>query len=126
LAVLVAEDNPENQHYARKLLEMLGHTVTVVADGKCAIEAWEQGGFDLILMDIQMPVMCGDEAVKIIRQRENGTRIPIIAVTAHAVMGDQKRLLDAGCDGYVSKPFLIKKLASEMHRVVSGSDEVSL
>jgi signal transduction histidine kinase/ActR/RegA family two-component response regulator len=125
LSILLAEDNRENQHYALKLLEMLGHTITVVADGKQAIDVWAQGNFDLILMDIQMPVMCGDEAVRIIRERENGRRIPIIAVTAHAIMGDHQRLLEAGCDGYVPKPFLLKNLASEIQRVVSGNDEVS-
>jgi len=118
LSVLVAEDNPANSTYAEKLLKMLGHRVTLASNGKQAVEAWENNAFDLILMDIQMPEMNGDEAVKIIRQREGGQHIPIIAVTAHAMTGDQKRLLEAGCDGYVAKPFKIETLAAEINRLV--------
>ncbi len=118
LSVLLAEDNLANSVYAQKLLTKLGHTVIVAADGEKALQEWEQGNFDLILMDIQMPKMNGDEVVKIIRQREVDKHTPIIAVTAHAVIGDQKRLLEAGCDGYVSKPFTLETLVSEIKRVV--------
>jgi signal transduction histidine kinase/CheY-like chemotaxis protein len=119
LSVLVAEDNPANSVYAQKLLQLLGHQVVLATDGKQALEAWENGDFDLILMDIQMPVMNGDEVVKLIRQREKGKHIPIIAVTAHALMGDNERLLEAGCDGYVAKPFKIDSLAAEIKRIIS-------
>lgn len=117
LSVLVAEDNHPNGVYAQKLLQLLGHQVVLVTDGKQALEAWENGSFDLILMDIQMPVMNGDDVVKLIRQREKGNHIPIIAVTAHAIMGDKDMLLEAGCDGYVAKPFKIETLAAEIKRV---------
>lgn len=118
LSVLVAEDNPANSAYAQKLLKGLGHQVVLAADGKQALDAWEHGTFDLILMDVQMPVINGDEVVKLIRQQEGGKRIPIIAVTAHALVGDHERLLEAGCDGYVAKPFKIEKLAAEIKRVM--------
>jgi signal transduction histidine kinase len=118
LSVLVAEDNPANSVYAQKLLAMLGHTVTLATTGKQALELWENTTFDLILMDIQMPEMNGDEVVQIIRQREGRHHIPIIAVTAHAMLGDQNRLLEAGCDGYVAKPFRIETLAAEISRVL--------
>lgn len=121
LAVLVAEDNLLNLHYAQKVLEKLGHGVTSVTDGQQALAAWEQGHFDLILMDIQMPTICGDEVVRIIRQRERETdnHVPVIAVTAHALIGDQERFMEAGCDGYIAKPFQIDALAAEIERVCS-------
>ncbi len=125
LSVLLAEDNPPNSMYAKKILKNLGHQVIIAEDGKKALQAWQDGKFDLILMDVQMPEMNGDEVVKIIRERENNQgnkrHIPIIAVTAHAVMGDQERLLEAGCDGYVAKPFRIESLADEIKRVI-GKD----
>jgi len=119
LSVLIAEDNPANSAYAQKLLKALGHQVVLATDGKQALEAWEHGAFDLILMDVQMPVMNGDEVVRLIRQQEVDKRIPIIAVTAHALVGDHERLLEAGCDGYVAKPFKIEKLAAEIKRVMA-------
>jgi CheY-like chemotaxis protein len=121
LSVLVAEDNPANSAYAQKLLKALGHQVVLATDGKQALDAWERGAFDLILMDVQMPVMNGDEVVRLIRQQEVDKRIPIIAVTAHALVGDHERLLEAGCDGYVAKPFKIEKLADEIKRVMTDT-----
>lgn len=118
LPVLVAEDNPANLKYAKKLLEILGCKVTEAVDGKEALEAWEQGDFKLILMDIQMPVLRGDEVVKIIREREQDRHVPIIAVTAHALMGDQERFAAAGCDGYLAKPFQINALTDAIKRVM--------
>ena len=118
LSVLVAEDNSQNSLYAEKLLKRLGYQVTIAKDGKKALEAWENNRFDLILMDILMPEINGDEVVKLIRQREENVHTPIIAVTAHAMMGDQEKLLKAGCDGYVSKPFRIETLAEEIRKVL--------
>ncbi|GEM_PF-1943881 len=118
LPVLVAEDNPANLKYAKKLLEKLGCKVTEATDGRQALEAWEKGSFKLILMDIQMPELRGDEVVRTIRQREQDTHVPIIAVTAHALNGDRERFLEAGCDGYVAKPFLMGALADAIRRLV--------
>ncbi len=107
LAVLVAEDNAVNQKLASRLLEKRGHRVAVAADGLHALELYDAGAFDLILMDIQMPGMDGFEATAAIREREyrNGRRTPIIAMTAHAETGYAERCRAADMDGYVIKPF---------------------
>ncbi len=116
--VLIAEDNPANYSYAIKLMEILGYQTTLAVDGTQALLEWGKGTFDLILMDIQMPGLNGDEVVKTIRQREGtASHVPIIAVTAHALAGDQERFLGAGFDGYVAKPFFIETLAAEIKRV---------
>jgi PAS domain S-box-containing protein len=106
LRVLLAEDNAVNQKLAVRLLEKRGHTVLVVNDGRQAIEALEQDRFDVVLMDVQMPHLNGFEATAAIRmmEKETGKHLPIIAMTAHAMKGDRERCLQAGMDGYVSKP----------------------
>jgi len=101
----VAEDEYINKILIRTLLQQAGYHVTVVTNGKEAVEAWRGGIFDCILMDIQMPEMDGYEAVDRIRQSEPpGEHIPIIAMTAHALRSDREKCLDAGMDDYVSKP----------------------
>ena len=106
LRVLLAEDHAINQQLAVHLLQKQGHTVAVAASGREALAALEREPFDLVLMDVQMPELDGLEATAIIRQKERGTgrHIPIIAMTARAMKGDRERCLDAGMDGYVSKP----------------------
>ncbi len=118
LSVLLAEDEPANSMYTEKILKRLGHQVMIAKDGKETLKAWENYHFDLILMDIQMPEINGDEVVKIIREKEENKHIPIIAVTAHAMSGDKEKLLKLGCDGYISKPFRIETLANEIKRVI--------
>ncbi|HKV42681.1 MAG TPA: DAHL domain-containing protein [Blastocatellia bacterium] len=121
--ILLAEDNVVNQKLALRLLEKEGHTVTVAADGVQALAAFEQGGFDLILMDVQMPEMNGYEATGAIREREraSGGHIPIIAMTAHAMKGDRELCLDAGMDGYVSKPVRTKELFEAIEKLAVTS-----
>jgi len=115
LRILLAEDNPVNQAPVMRLLERRGHTVEVVANGKKVLEALERNSvprFDLILMDMQMPEMDGAECVARIRAKEYGTavRIPIIALTAHALKGDRERFLALGTDGYLPKPVRAQEL----------------
>jgi PAS domain S-box-containing protein len=106
LRILLAEDTPVNRRLAVALLEDRGHKVVVANDGREALEVLATDAFDLILMDIQMPVMDGFQATAAIRASElnTGRHIPIIAMTAHAMKGDRERCLAAGMDGYVSKP----------------------
>ena len=109
LRILLAEDHPVNQEVARQILQRLGHHVVVAADGHAALAMLERlgrGAFDLVLMDLQMPVMGGLEATAAIRdaERASGTHLPIVALTAHAMHGDRERYLEAGLDGYVTKP----------------------
>ena len=110
LQVLLAEDNPVNQQVVRSFLTRRGHSVLIVGTGRDAVSAVdksENGGFDIILMDVQMPEMDGYEATGRIRAIEylRGKRTPIIALTARAMKGDAERCLSAGMDSYLSKPF---------------------
>jgi two-component system sensor histidine kinase/response regulator len=106
LNILLAEDNEVNQKLAVRLLEKRGHTVTVVGNGRQAVQAARSKRFDLVLMDVQMPEMDGIEATAAIREQEkvNGRRQPIVAMTALVMKGDRERCLDAKMDGYLSKP----------------------
>ena len=106
LRILLAEDNPVNQEVAVHLIERRGHSVIVAENGREAMEAIERHKFDLVLMDLQMPEMGGLEATRIIREKEktSGQHLPIIAMTAHAMQGDREQCLEAGMDGYLSKP----------------------
>jgi CheY-like chemotaxis protein len=119
LRVLLAEDNPVNQTIVVRLLEKRGHSVQVASDGIEALKIFKQGKCDLILMDVQMPIMDGFEATAAIREREKttGGHFPIIAMTAHAMKGDRERCLAAGMDGYISKPFQIDELLHEIERL---------
>jgi signal transduction histidine kinase/ActR/RegA family two-component response regulator len=119
LRILLAEDNVVNQKVASRLLQKLGHVVTVVGNGLEALDATANGDFDLVLIDVQMPGMDGIEATIEIRAREKaaGERIPIIALTAHAMNGDRERCLEAGMDGYLSKPIRTEDLIREIGRI---------
>jgi len=109
--VLLAEDNPVNQLVASRLLEKIGYDVDVVKDGLEACAAWERGGYDLILMDCQMPQMDGYEATREIRRREGGSaHIRIVALTAHAMKGADEECRAAGMDDYVTKPIDTEQL----------------
>ncbi len=107
LHILLAEDNPVNQKVACAMLKKMGHRVTVVKNGVEALQSYATTTFDLVLMDVQMPQMDGLEAVRRIREQERGRdfRLPIIALTAHAMPSDRQRCLEAGMDGYLQKPF---------------------
>jgi two-component system sensor histidine kinase/response regulator len=123
--VLLAEDNPVNQMLAVRLLEKRGYAVTIVVNGREALAAFEKESFDVILMDIQMPEMDGFEATAAIRAREKSTggHIPIVAMTAHSLVGDQERCLAAGMDGYVSKPIRTQQLFAVIERLLAQEAE---
>jgi len=121
LKVLLAEDNPINQVVSVHLLEKFGCRVHMVATGLEAVAALEQQSFDLVLMDVQMPDLDGLEATAVIRRKEQGTghRVPIIALTAHAMQGDLERCLAAGMDGYLAKPINSKQFREVLARFAS-------
>jgi two-component system sensor histidine kinase/response regulator len=118
LRILLAEDNAVNQKVAARLLEKLGHSVEVTSNGAEALAAFTRGAFDLILMDVQMPVMDGYGATLAIRAAEQGTprHVPIVALTAHAMKGDREICLKAGMDDYLGKPIRPRELASVLER----------
>jgi signal transduction histidine kinase/ActR/RegA family two-component response regulator len=128
LRVLAAEDNPTNQQVLAAVMGSLGIAVEIVADGKAAVEAWDAGAYDLILMDIQMPVMDGLEAARTIRETERALqrpRIPIIALTANALNHQVQDYLAAGMDDHVAKPIEIAKLYESMGRVLTAAANAS-
>ena len=124
LCVLVAEDNLVNQRVAERLLQRLGHSVTLAANGRQALAAIETAmtspsrAFDLVFLDLQMPDLGGLETIAEIRRRPKLASLPVIAMTAHAIEGDRQRCIEAGMNGYVSKPVRPQELAAEIDRVM--------
>ena len=125
LHVLLAEDNAINQELTRRVLEKAGHAVTVVESGREALDALDGGSFDVVLMDVQMPEMDGLDATEAIRGREEGTgrHVPIVAMTAHALQGDQETCLAAGMDAYLSKPVDQAELLGVLRSMAPGDRE---
>jgi len=125
--VLVAEDNPVNQRIAQQMLRKRKLAVTLADDGRQAVDAFQSGRFDLVLMDVQMPEMNGFEAVAAIRALEHAQgrpHTPIVAVTAHAMVGDRERCLEAGMDAYLAKPLrrqLLFELVDELLGPADGT-----
>lgn len=120
LQILLAEDNPVNQETATTMLSKLGHTIVVANNGREALELLAQRQFDLVFMDVQMPEMDGMTATGKIREGETATgqHVPIVAMTAHAMKGDEERCLAAGMDDYIAKPIRRKAIATVVARVV--------
>jgi CheY-like chemotaxis protein/HPt (histidine-containing phosphotransfer) domain-containing protein len=121
LRILLVEDNRINQRTVRRLLEKRGHTVVVAENGEIALQCLDRESFDLALMDVHMPVLDGYAATSAIRGREHSTgrHLPIVAMTANAMKGDEDRCLAAGMDGYVSKPIQVHELLTVIARVIS-------
>ena len=119
LHILVVEDNAFNQRLAMSLLQKQGHQVVVASNGRAALDLWAQSSFDLIMMDVQMPEMDGFEVTAAIRaaERATGAHILILATTAHALVGDRERCLEAGMDEYISKPIHAKTLNSTLAKL---------
>jgi two-component system, sensor histidine kinase and response regulator len=125
--VLLVEDNAVNQTVGRKFLERFGCEVTVVGNGAEAIEAWQRGKFDLVLMDMQMPVMDGYAAAARIRELENGgERTPIVALTANAMSGELERVTSAGMDGLLTKPLNSEQLGRTLARYCAPDKTMEL
>ncbi len=122
LDILLAEDNPINTQFIKIVLENMGHVVTVAENGKVALDTLKTNTFDLVLMDIQMPVMNGIDALNLLRDLKQlrGKHLTVIALTAYALIGDKEKYLKMGFDGYLSKPFTSRALVNELVRVVSG------
>jgi two-component system CheB/CheR fusion protein len=123
LHILLAEDNEANCKLFVEFMHRIGHTLETARNGREALAKWEQKAFDIILMDVQMPLMDGIEATQIIREHEKvtGGHIPIIALTAHPLRKDQDNFLEQGFDGYVSKPMKFKVLNDEIRRCFEES-----
>ena len=128
LRILLAEDNPVNQKLAVRVLQKRGHSVEVAENGKIALELLEKEPFDIVLMDVQMPEMDGLTATSAIREKEQktGEHVPIVAMTAHAMVGDRERCLEAGMDGYLTKPLQVKELCAAIESAVLVRRERSL
>lgn len=130
--ILLVEDNPLNQQVAFDLLTRWGMNVTLAEDGRQAADRMKAGRFDLVLMDIQMPVMDGYQATRVIREEALAVpglpRVPILAMTAHALQSDRQKCRDAGMDGHVTKPVVVEELVEALltwlprHEGVSGAD----
>lgn len=116
--ILLVEDNPVNQRVAARMMESQGHFVRIAGDGGEALSILSQEEFDLIFMDIQMPGIDGLNATRTIRDRERqtGGHVPIVAMTAHAMRGDEERCIEAGMDGYLSKPVSGKAIAQAIQK----------
>ena len=127
LTILLVDDNQTSQTMASSLLRHFGHRVQTAGNGAEALQQWHKDLFDIILMDIQMPVMDGLEATRLIREEESTTNhhTAVIALTAHALVEQRNHLLSCGFDGYVSKPLDITALHAEMKRVLSRKPDTS-
>jgi signal transduction histidine kinase/ActR/RegA family two-component response regulator len=125
LRILVAEDNAINQKVIVRMLEKRGHRVVVVEDGEEALAAVEREAFDLLLLDVQMPQLSGFEVTRRLRTREGsgGSRLPILAMTAHVLKGDRERCLAAGMNGYLGKPIQADELFRTIEEVMSSRQE---
>jgi two-component system sensor histidine kinase/response regulator len=128
LRILLAEDNAVNQRLAASLLGRRGHSVTIGSNGREALTALERDTFDVVLMDVQMPEMGGFEATAAIRALEterNAKRLPIIAMTAHAMKGDRERCLAAGMDEYLTKPLDPRQMCALVEKMAGAPDVAS-
>jgi CheY-like chemotaxis protein len=121
LHLLLVEDDPVNQEVAQDILEEIGWQVEVAADGKVAVDLASRKTYDIILMDMQMPVMGGVEATRLIRQLPNGQNVPILAMTANAFSEDRDACINAGMNDFLTKPVVPEKLFGTLLKWVSTS-----
>ena len=117
--ILIVEDDPKNLKLFRDLIQVSGYTTLEATDGKQGVELAREKKPDLILMDIQMPVMDGLEATKLLKNDDVTKDIPIVALTAYAMQGDEEKMREAGFDGYISKPIDVKGFLKKISEVIS-------
>jgi CheY-like chemotaxis protein len=120
--VLVAEDNAVNRELIRELLELRGYEVTEACDGQEALEMLEASPPDILLLDLGMPKLDGFGVIKRVRENPNLDGMPVLAVTAYAMRGDKERVLDAGFDGYLSKPINGAALTQALENLLGSSE----
>jgi CheY-like chemotaxis protein len=122
LRILVAEDNPVNQQVMQMMLDKLGHHTVLVDNGLKALDQLQHARFDLVMLDVMMPTLDGLQVLAKWRahERQHGGHTPIVMVTAHAMLGDEEKMLSAGADGYVSKPVGLNALTAVIHQVVGA------
>ncbi len=118
--ILIVEDDPKSLKLIRDLLQLSGFTTIEATDGKQGVELAKSKKPDLILMDIMMPEMDGLEATRILKADATTGDIPILALTSYAMKGDEERILEAGCDGYLAKPYNIRELLKTVAEYLSG------
>jgi CheY-like chemotaxis protein len=121
--VLIAEDNPVNRELLRELLETRGHCVTEACDGQEALRRIEESRPDILLLDLDMPVLDGFATVGRIRENPALASLPVLAVTAYAMQGDREKVLSSGFDGYLSKPIQSRLLFDELERFLAKTGE---
>jgi CheY-like chemotaxis protein len=121
--VLVAEDNPVNRELLRELLEARGYIVTEAPDGQETLRMIEQAHPDILLMDIGMPILDGFAVMRKIRENPSLAKLRVLAVTAYAMQGDRESILNAGFDGYLSKPINARDLANEFERLLGKRED---
>ncbi len=118
--ILIVEDQPKNLKLIRDLLQVSGYTTIEATDGQQGVELAKARKPDLILMDIMMPKMDGIEATRILKADPGTRNIPILVLTSHAMKGDKEKILEAGCNGYIAKPFDIRDLLRKVAEYFSG------
>ncbi len=125
LNILLADDNKMNQYMIKELLEMDGHNITIAEDGRKAVDLWQKGDYDLILMDLQMPELSGLEATEQIRKIEKNSRghIPIIALSAYSIKDKLRECLAAGMDDFINKAFETEELMEKIGNLLSDSSD---
>jgi CheY-like chemotaxis protein len=120
--ILLVEDNEMNRDMLSRRLQRKGYEVAIAVDGLQGVEMGRSGEYDLILMDMSLPELDGWEAARRLRAVPDAGRIPIIALTAHAMAGDREKALEAGCDDYDTKPIELQRLLSKMEALLASED----
>ena len=123
--ILIVEDEPTNRKLVGDLLKRIGYITIEATDGKQGVELARAKKPDLILMDIQMPVMDGLEATRILKADATTKNIPVLALTSYAMEGDKERILEAGCDGYLTKPIDIQEFVKEVTNLIGRAEAQS-